>query len=68
MTGGLFLVASVFLLLLTFADMLWAFWVGFGFAIAAGGFYVLLVLENRKSQKKPAEPEQSNITKTKKEA
>ena len=47
----------------TFAELVWTFWVGLGFAVVAGTVYVLLVLENRKeiSKKlnKTAAPEET---------
>ena len=47
-TAALFLVGAIFMLVNTFADKKWAFWVGLGFAVAAAVCYTLLILENRK--------------------
>ena len=46
--ASLFLIGAVFMLINTFADAVWAFWVGLGFACVAAGFYILIVLENKK--------------------
>jgi len=46
--SALFLVGAIFMLINTFADLKWAFWVGLGFAVVAGTVYILLVIENRK--------------------
>jgi len=46
--AALFLVGAIFMLVNTFADLKWAFWVGLGFAVVAGTVYILLVIENRK--------------------
>jgi len=44
----LFLLGAIFMLVNTFADVSWAFWVGLGFAVVASGFYIFLVIENKK--------------------
>lgn len=46
--AALFLVGAIFMLVNTFADESWAFWVGLSFAIIAAAVYVMLVIENRK--------------------
>jgi Ca2+/Na+ antiporter len=43
----LFLIGAIFMLVNTFADQPWSFWVGFGFAVAAACVYLLLVWESR---------------------
>ena len=45
--AGLFLVGAIFMLVHTFADEPWSFWVGLGFAVVAAVFYLLIALENR---------------------
>jgi drug/metabolite transporter (DMT)-like permease len=44
----LFLIGAIFMLVQTFADQSWAFWVGLGFAVAATACYIYLIFENRK--------------------
>ena len=44
----LFLCGAIFMLVNTFADQIWAFWVGLGFALMALGVYVALVIKERK--------------------
>ena len=46
--ASLFLVGAIFMLVNTFAGATWSFWVGLGFAIAAVGVYIWLIIENRK--------------------
>jgi len=47
--AGLFLVGAVFMLINTFSDNLWAFWVGLGFAVAALVFYLLIGIEHKRT-------------------
>jgi len=44
----LFLIGAIFMLVNTFTDAVWSFWVGLSFAVVAAAFYILIVLENKK--------------------
>ena len=44
----MFLIGAIFMLINTFADQLWAFGVGAGFAGLAAVFYIFLWIENRR--------------------
>jgi len=43
-----FLIGAIFMLVHTFSDQAWSFWVGLSFAVLASVAYVFLFLENRK--------------------
>jgi len=59
--AALFLIGAVFMLVNTFTEETWAFWVGLGFAIVAAGAYILLIVENRKLfTKKMTDPSYSD--------
>ena len=45
----LFLIGAIFMLVNTFADEPWAFWLGLGFALIAAVFYILLGIDTRKN-------------------
>ncbi|MDR0462272.1 MAG: hypothetical protein LBG88_02995 [Christensenellaceae bacterium] len=44
----LFLIGAVFMLFNTFADKVWAFWTGLGFALAASVAYIMMVIEAKR--------------------
>ena len=57
----IFLVGAVFLLVGTFTVGTWASWVGIGLAVVASVFYVLLIVENKKTfTKKLTDPSYSD--------
>jgi len=57
----LFLIGAVFMLVNTFTDQIWSFWVGLGFALAASSFYIFMAVENRRLfSKKMKDPSYSD--------
>ena len=57
----LFLIGAIFLLITTFSEYTWAFWVGLGITLIASAFYILVWIENRKNiTKKLTEPSYSD--------
>jgi|GEM_PF-1928227 len=56
----LYLVGAIFMLVNTFADSVWAFWVGLAIAVIATVFYVLMVFEDRKKMSYSDETKNNN--------
>jgi len=50
--AAIFLVGAIFMLIQTFTDEQWAFYVGLSLALVAGSLYVWILVENRRTMNK----------------